>query len=138
MSSFTLYRSFTSQLPRENTLISRLHEQAATKSLVDRMLADTTHTRKMPVSSELNAQEQHLQQFWGKWLRKGREEKEKQEAKNADEDWVEETEFEQSESEAWGLKRPRRPEQTDEDLLDSDWDDDDDDSGGHMMPVADW
>ena len=86
----------------------------------------------------MTAQEQHLKQFWGKWLRKGKqEEADKQEAK-ADEDWVEDTEFEQSETEAWGLKRPRRPEQTDEDMLDSDWDDDDDDSGGQMMPVADW
>lgn len=103
---------------------------------MDRVLADSlSPNQSLPKS--LTPQEQHLKQFWGSWLRKGKDEKDQQEAKAGD-DWVEDTEFEQSEQEAWGLKRPKRSEQSEEDMLDSDWDDDDDDSGGHMMPVADW
>ena len=100
----------------------------------------------------LNLQEQHLQNFWGKWLRKEQQPSENTNAEGeqsmaqrkgqleTEEEWVD-SDFEQHEDEAWGMKpRDKQPAaQSDEDMFDSDWDDDsDDESGGQMMPVADW
>lgn len=126
---------------------------------IDQRLLDSIASSK-PVGAEmmrpLNLQDQHLQNFWGKWLRKDQQPSEGAEQTNqegeqsmaqrkgqleTEEEWVD-SDMEQHDDEAWGMKpRDKQPTQqaADEDMFDSDWDDsDDDESGGHMMPVADW
>lgn len=91
----------------------------------------------------MSLKDQHLQQFWGKWLRKDQEQQQEQQAstqKEANEEWVDSSDLEPHDDDAWGLRRPsaRKEQEIEDDMFDSDWDDDDDDSGGHMMPVPEW
>lgn len=90
----------------------------------------------------LNLRDQHLEHFWGKWLRRKPQQESGTEKQglaqaNEEEEWVD-TDFEEHEDEGWGMKRPGKRQDSDSDLYESDWDDDDDDDdqGGHMMPVA--
>lgn len=109
----------------------------ASQSLINKNFFDNVKQLKSgEAPAKLSLKDQHLQNFWGRWLRDGSEEKpEKQQAAHNDGGEMDSTDYEHDDD-AFGVRRPSGRQNDYETAEDTDdWSDDDDDSGGEMMPI---